>query len=223
MKTPISQVTRTKEQAKQNYDRLSKFYDVLAGSSEKPYVEQGLNKLALMPGEVVLEIGFGTGDAVLAMADSVGDRGKVFGIDISEGMFLVTQQRVEKANLTERVVLKLGDASNLPFESDFFDAVFISFTLELFDTPDIDTVLQECKRVLKGDGRICVVALTQKENPGLAIDLYEWAHEHFPVLVDCRPIYTSEALLEAGFQVVSASEQTMWGLPVDIILAKERA
>lgn len=220
---PISPVQRTKEQAKKNYDRLSKFYDLVAGSSEKPFVVQGLRKLDLLPGEIVLEIGFGTGDAILSMADSVGEHGKVFGIDISEGMFHVTQERVEKAGLEENVILKLGDATWLPFEADFFDALFMSFTLELFDTPDISTVLQECKRVLRSDGRICVVALSQKDTKGLAIDLYEWAHEHFPVLVDCRPIYTREALLEAGFQIVSASEETMWGLPVEIILAKEHS
>ena len=220
-KTPISRVLRTKEQARKNYDRLSKFYDLLAGSSEKPFVEQGLKKLELTPGEKVLEIGFGTGDAILSMADSVGTSGEVFGIDISEGMFHVAQQRIDNAGIKKRVTLKLGDATWLPFESDLFDAIFMSFTLELFDTSDILTVLHECKSVIKSNGRICVVALAQKEDPGFALNLYEWAHKHFPVLVDCRPIYTKELLIDAGFQVIDESEEIMWGLPVDIILAKE--
>jgi ubiquinone/menaquinone biosynthesis C-methylase UbiE len=222
-KSPLSRVPRTKEQAKRNYDRLSKFYDFLAGSSEKPFISIGLKILDLAPGEKVLEIGFGTGYAILSMANSVGKNGMVYGIDISEGMYTQTKKRVEKAGLEELVVLKQGDATRLPFEPGIFDAVFMSFSLELFDTPDMLTVLHECKRVLKNTGRICVVAMAQKENPGFAIKLYEWAHERFPVAVDCRPIYTKDALIEAGFQIIDQSEDTMWGLPVDIILAKGRS
>jgi demethylmenaquinone methyltransferase/2-methoxy-6-polyprenyl-1,4-benzoquinol methylase len=193
---------------------------LLAGSSEKTFIKLGLKKLGFTPGEKALEIGFGTGYAILSMANSVGKNGKIYGIDISEGMYTLTKQRIEKAGLEDLVELKTGDATRLPFEAGFFDAVFISFTLELFDTPDIHTVLQECKRVLKNNGRICIMAMAQKEKPGFAIRLYEWAHKRFPVAVDCRPIYTKEALVEAGFQIIDELEKSMWGLPVDIILAK---
>ena len=92
-----------------------------------------MQELGAKDGETVLEIGVGTGHCILALAQSVGNAGKVYGIDISEGMYDVTCARMRKAGLSGRVDLECGDAAELPYESDFFDAVFISFTLELFD------------------------------------------------------------------------------------------
>jgi hypothetical protein len=54
----------------------------------------------------------------------------------------------------------------------------------------------------------------------LMLRLYEWAHERIPNYVDCRPIYAQQSLEETGFQVVEAVVQSMWGLPVEIIVAK---
>ena len=221
LETRISRVKRSKEEAKASYNMMSKWYDLLAGLAEKKYKEVGLQKLATQEGEVVLEIGFGTGHCILALARSVDQSGKVCGIDISDGMFNVTRGRVRKAGLSGRVELKCDDTAELPYESDFFDAIFMSFTLELFDTPEIPIVLQECQRVLRSEGRICVVAMSKRGKDSLVVNLYEWVHEKFTKYVDCRPIFVRKALEDSGFQVVDVTEESIFTLPVDIVLAKK--
>ncbi len=218
----ISRVTRSKEEAIATYDRISCWYDMLAGRGEKKFRDAALEKLGVREGEVALEIGFGTGHCLLALAESVGDSGKVYGIDISQGMVNITQARVRAAGLLERVELKRGDAVSLPFKINFFDAVFVSFTLELFDTPEIPIVLRECQRVLKRNGRIGVVAMSKKGKASLLMRLYEWAHRNFPRYVDCRPIFVQEALQGAGFQLVDVTEMSMWGLPAEVVVAEKR-
>lgn len=218
---PISRVTRSKEEAKVNYDRLSRWYDLLSGSREKKFKKVGLQKLSVREGEVVLEIGFGTGHCLLSLAQSVGSSGKVYGLDISEGMRNITFSRVEEAGLAHRVDLKLGDAAKLPFDDNSIDAIFTSFTLELFDTIEIPIVIQQCGRVLKSRGRFCIVAMSKKGKDSFAVKLYEWFHTRLPNYIDCRPIFVQKTLEDARFKILDATTMSLWGIPVEIVLAQQ--
>lgn len=219
MSAEITRVTRSKESAKSAYDRISKWYDLLAEISERKFTEMGLRELNVQEGETVLEIGFGTGHSLVTLAQQAGLTGKISGIELSEGMLQVAGERLRKSSLSNRVELHCSDAASLSFPDQAFDVVFMSFVLELFDTPELPLVLRECQRVLKQSGRIGIVSLSKKETA--AVRIYEWFHKHFPALVDCRPIYTSQSLEEAGFHPVKHLELVMWGLPVDIIIANK--
>jgi len=213
MSPEISRITRSREEARAGYDRLSRWYDALAHASEWPFTARGLRMLGVRAGEAVLEIGCGTGHALLQIARAAG---RAHGLDLSGGMLAVARRRVA-AGPADPVHLVQGDGACLPYAPSSLDAVFMSFVLELFDTPEIPAVLAECRRVLCPGGRLGVVALAQADN--LAVRLYEWAHRRFPRAVDCRPIRAAAALQEARFQIAACEQGTMWGLPVVMVVA----
>jgi ubiquinone/menaquinone biosynthesis C-methylase UbiE len=201
-----------------NYNHMSRFYDIFAGS-EKPFRETGLRMLNIQPGEIVLEIGFGTGQSLITLAHSTGKTGKVYGIDLSERMYQVATERISRSGLSSQVELHLGDAIALRYKNNLFNAIYIGFTLELFDMKEVPLVLGECKRVLCDNGRLGVVAL--ERTGSRAVKIYEFFHNRFPSVVDCCPIYARRYLEIAGFESVERSEKAMWGLPVEIIIARK--
>jgi len=209
----VSRVTRSKAEARSSYDHLSRWYDWLAGP-ERRFMRRGLQLLSIQPGERVLEIGFGTGHALVRIAQAAG---RSYGVELSPGMLAVARRRVARAGLSRAVQPALADAMRLPFVAGVFDALLMSFTLELFDTPDIPVVLAECRRVLRPGGRLGVVALAQGGGP--AVRLYEWAHRRFPRAIDCRPILVHNVLEQAGFHVAASEQAAMWGLPVQMVVA----
>ena len=203
----MSRVTRTKDEAKEYYDKISKWYDLISRKKEKKLSKVGLEKLEIAEDEVVLEIGYGTGRIIKEIAEMVGAEGKVYGIDISEGMKQKALDRIEEDKL-DRIQLDCGDAEKLPYLDEMFDAVFIGFTLELFDSPEIPVVINECKRVLKKNGKMCVLSMSKRKENTM-VRLYEWSHRIFPKYIDCRPIYTEELLRDEGFQVVEKKEESL--------------
>lgn len=211
------------ERARHSYDRLSRVYGLLSDSSEKRFVKDAIEGL-LRPeeGEVILEPGFGTGQALLALAVAVGERGHVDGIDISAGMLEQARRRLDRHGLADRVGLHLGSATEMPFADDTYDAVFMSFTLELFGDDEMPAVLAESGRVMKSGGRLCVACMSTRGGDAVMERLYGWSHEHFPSFVDCRPIDAPAALAAAGFSVSEVRPLSMWGLAVDLVLATPR-
>lgn len=221
--TGIAPVTRTKAEARASYDRMAPGYDRFAGRFERRYNDAGLRLLDLRPGELVLELGYGTGASLEQIARMIGPDGHAAGVDISEGMRDVAEARLETAGLADRVDLYVGDAAGLPFDDGIFDAVFTAFTLELFDTPEIPEVLGEVGRVLRPGGRLGVVAMATSERPGPLMRAYVFAHRHMQRWVDCRPIPADRILRDAGFGLRRAERMSMWGLPVWLLVGESPA
>lgn len=97
----------------------------------------------------ILDVGCGTGTQ-LALYQKPGCR--LFGIDLSPAMLAVAQQE-----LGESATLRLEDASKLTFDGGTFD--FVTAILILHEMPAglRSSVLSECARVVKPDGRIMLI------------------------------------------------------------------
>jgi demethylmenaquinone methyltransferase/2-methoxy-6-polyprenyl-1,4-benzoquinol methylase len=237
MSEVIARVPRTEQEAAASYTRLSKWYDRF-GSSEEPHIAEGLRLLDVQPGERVLEVGFGTGRSLIELAHAAGSSGRVFGVDLSPGMIEVAREKVSKscpsvvighldagfptnARGNDTVRLHLGSALHLPYTTASFDAVFSAFMLDLIDTPDIQLVLGEMRRVLKPGGRVGLVSMSKACAGNVVVKIYERFHRWLPKLIDCRPIYLQSAVESAGLQCEVHQTRSMWGIPVEIVIASK--
>jgi ubiquinone/menaquinone biosynthesis C-methylase UbiE len=213
---PVLRVFQTREQTRAFYNKISRAYDMLADRSEAPVRRAGLELLKARAGEKVLEIGFGTGHSLVRLAKAVGPDGCVFGLDLADKMVKLAKENLSAVGMAGRARLRCGDAAQMPYPDASIDAVFMSFTLELFDTPEIPRVLRECMRVLRVGGRIVVVGMSKQGKRDPLIGVFEWAHKHFPNFVDCRPIFVRDALEQAGFRIARTLKKHMW-IPVELV------
>ena len=206
------------------YTRLSGVYDMMADSSEHRARERGLVLLAPTPGERVLEIGYGTGASLVELAKSVGPTGHVSGVDISPGMMAVATRRLEEPpGLAQCVDLRVAAIPPIPYADSSFDAVYLSFTLELFPEVAIPLVLAEIRRVLVPGGRLGIVSMavpSGSDNTSALERTYVWMHRHFPHIVDCCPIDVGACLDCSGFRIDHIERQMIWTMPVAICVAR---
>ncbi len=203
--------------ARQFYDRISHLYDALADSNEHAAREKGLELLHVQPGERVLEIGYGTGHSLQRFGELVGAEGKVFGVDISQGMHDVSQKRLEQAGLADRVEPTVAEVPPLPYEDQLVDVVSMCMTLELFPLEVIPAVLKEATRVLKPGGRIGIVSMAvtpEGENDSALEKTYKWMHHHFPHIVDCQPIDAVKFFEQAHLEISARADMKIWTMPV---------
>ncbi len=215
----INRFNQSRQAARRAYDRMSHFYELLAGMGETQFIHLGVELLSAGAGDAVIEIGCGTGIALSEFQGRVGERGIACGLDLSPGMLRKARSALTRHDHKGNDPLICADGAFLPVASGSFTHLFMSFTLELFDAHEIPQVLEECWRVLARGGQLGVVALSKPAQPSRIVRLYEWFHLHFPVYVDCRPIDAENLLQAVGFRIKTRKTKSMWGLPVVIILA----
>lgn len=95
----------------------------------------------------VLDIGCGSGTITEALLD-ISDQ--VWGIDISQEMVRIASERFKESEFKGRVHFTVGDAENLEFPSESFNAVFCIGVLRYLDS--WEKALKEMYRVLKPGG-----------------------------------------------------------------------
>ncbi len=189
-------------------------------NSEDRLAKQAIEMLDLKPGESVLEIGCGTGANLNRIAQKISPTGLIFGLDLSDGMLGRARKKATSKSTGNIIRLVQGDGENLPIDGERINAILLSFTLELFDSYGIASLLAECRRVLLPSGRIGVVGLSRKPGNTFPVRVYDWFHRHYPSLIDCRPILIEEALSEGGYNIDSTASLDLFGLPIEIVIAK---
>jgi demethylmenaquinone methyltransferase/2-methoxy-6-polyprenyl-1,4-benzoquinol methylase len=105
----------------------------------------------------IIDIATGTGD--LALAALKLDPAKITGIDISEGMLKLGEQKLSKSGLTGKIQLMQGESENISFPDETFDIAMSGFGVRNFADPEKG--LKEMNRVLKPGGTIMILEFSR--------------------------------------------------------------
>jgi ubiquinone/menaquinone biosynthesis C-methylase UbiE len=144
------------------------------------------------PVDHILEIGFGPGIAVQALARRM-PRGLVAGVDFSRTMVATARRRNAAAVKAGRVRLHYATADHLPFADASFDKVFGIHTIYFWPQPQ--AALREIHRVLKPGGKLVITVLPKEK----------WGGDDPNAVVgtpECRPYTGAEIarmMIAAGF------------------------
>lgn len=113
-----------------------------------------LDLLGIRPGDVVLDVGCGSGVVARELAKRVGPRGRTVGVDPSPVFLEVGRELAEQTGPSGSLELRLGDARSLPCADGEFDAVVAATVLT--HIPDGERAIPEMARVTKPGGRVGV-------------------------------------------------------------------
>jgi SAM-dependent methyltransferase len=125
------------------------FMGPLLNLANSRLVRAAVEILEPSPTDAILDIGFGGGDSLLALAAKA-PRGKITGVDYSREMVDRAAHLIAQKQLQERASVRWGDVAKLPFRAAAFDKVLS--VNSIYYWPDLPASLHEIARVLKRGG-----------------------------------------------------------------------
>jgi phosphatidylethanolamine/phosphatidyl-N-methylethanolamine N-methyltransferase len=143
------------------YENLAWVYDLVFGPALHPGRVDAIRRMAIKPGDRVLEVGVGTGiNAPLYPKDC-----SVTGIDLSSSMLEKARDRIARKGVRNVRLLPM-DAADLKFADDTFDIVYAPYVISV--VPDPVGVTGEMRRVCRPGGRIVILNHFRSHNRVMA-------------------------------------------------------
>ncbi|MBN2072576.1 MAG: methyltransferase domain-containing protein [Actinobacteria bacterium] len=134
------------QESRDRFDRWSSKYDTDRISSWFKYIHSlMIGDLNLENKDRILDVGCGTGNAVMMLAEKAG-HSKIYGIDISPKMI----ETASKKTGNGRISFLVADSRSIPFGDSYFDLVLSSNSFHHYPNPLV--ALKEIHRVLKPGG-----------------------------------------------------------------------
>lgn len=172
--TPYQNSTESKkEQVRQMFNNIAPKYDflnhLLSFGIDKIWrkkVKKIVNSYRKKNNDIpfrIIDVATGTGDLAIELA-SLPDT-LIEGIDISKDMLLLGRKKICKKNLTRYINLSEGDAENIPYSDNTFNAATVAFGVRNFN--ELQAGLDEVKRVLKKQGLLVILEFSKPENSTL--------------------------------------------------------
>jgi demethylmenaquinone methyltransferase/2-methoxy-6-polyprenyl-1,4-benzoquinol methylase len=139
----------------QKYDMMN---DAMSLGIHRIWKSAMLDWLAPRSNQHLLDVAGGTGDIAFKFLDRA-PLSEVTVLDMTEKMLIEGKKRAEAKRFKDKLNWVCGDALNLPFKDNIFDAYTISFGIR--NVTDIPKALSEAYRVLKPGGRMLVLEFSQ--------------------------------------------------------------
>lgn len=178
--------TLPEQQVRAMFDRIARRYDLMntvmtAGLHDK-WRRRAADLADVAPGDKVLDLASGTGDFAFEMARRVGPTGHVTGADFAEEMLAIARgkQSSQPAELLGVVEFVTGNALDLQFADDTFDALTVGFGVRNFS--DLDQGLREMARVVRPGGKVVILEISTPTRPPLSWFYGLWFDRIVPML-----------------------------------------